>query len=244
MLWPMTSSAQDHSRFLQWSYQDVIAAVESAKSRDALIAGGAALFVAGGSYVDEDILEAIRERWDGTEPILDIANHLGDAEVVIPLAGLFGVSLLTESTRFQDAAFTSLQSAVYASGATLALKVAIGRGRPDLGEGPRSFDPFSGNRSLPSGHTTFVFAMVTPWVYYYPHPVTYTLLGAVTLTGVARMALNKHWPTDVVVGAGIGFLTGRFLSRQHKRSSREQALSIIPQIGFDQVGIRMMVRLD
>jgi membrane-associated phospholipid phosphatase len=101
------------------------------------------------------------------------------------------------------------------------IKAVVGRQRPSvqprnassyqLGRGLQS-DSF---RSFPSGHTTSAFAAAaavssetsrywpgTRWVI---GPILYT--GA-ALTGVSRMYNNRHWMSDVLVGAGIGTFAG------------------------------------
>lgn len=51
---------------------------------------------------------------------------------------------------------------VVASGiVTPALKVAVGRSRPNAGQGPNDLHPFSGGASFPSGHTTQAFAVAS-----------------------------------------------------------------------------------
>ncbi|MDZ7681984.1 MAG: hypothetical protein U5J63_09815 [Fodinibius sp.] len=48
--------------------------------------------------------------------MLNFANKWGDLNVIAPLsAGVFATSLLTGNTKFQDAAYTSLQSLLIAN---------------------------------------------------------------------------------------------------------------------------------
>ena len=77
----------------------------------------------------------------------------------------------------------------------------------------------SNNHSFPSGHTAMAFMAATmlhkeygttrsPW---------YSIGGytVATATAVSRMLNNKHWLSDVMVGAGIGILStevGYFLT--------------------------------
>ena len=72
----------------------------------------------------------------------------------------------------------------------------------------------SGN-SFPSGHTITAFAAaaaVCASLDVRPGRVRYVVITAslalASLVGVSRMAVGAHWPTDVVAGAGLGWLAG------------------------------------
>ncbi|MEM8485216.1 MAG: phosphatase PAP2 family protein [Bacteroidota bacterium] len=221
--------AQQSNRFLHWSYRDVgrVARQVLPQAPVYAILGTAALVTT--MNLDEPFQDEVRETYTNTpflQSYFNVTNELGGPLMLFPATGLFTVSLLTENTRFQDAAFTSLQSWVYAGSMTFGLKRAFGRMRPEEGMGASIFRPLSRHTSFPSGHTTAVFALITPWVLYYPNPVTYGLFALGTSTAIARMALNKHWPTDVLAGAAIGFFTGRFLARMHLRESVGSAINL------------------
>ena len=118
-----------------------------------------------------------------------------------------------------------------------ALKGATQRPRPTFSGGTtRDHNAdgqfFSGGNSFPSGHTIGAFSFATviaeryrerPWV-----PVTaYSLAG---LVGVARIVERQHFPSDVFVGAALGYLIGRHVahSAEAKPSSTWNRLHIEP----------------
>lgn len=71
----------------------------------------------------------------------------------------------------------------------------------------------SNNHSFPSGHTATAFMTATMLSKEYGHLSPWVSVGAysvATATGLMRMANNKHWLSDVMVGAGIGILATNF----------------------------------
>ncbi|GIV62142.1 MAG: hypothetical protein KatS3mg044_1008 [Rhodothermaceae bacterium] len=238
-----TATAQpssDRARFLRWMYRDALALTRTIDERTPLYVASAAAFLLPLSHFDPAINPAIQQRYRGRfGDFLDFANHFGGPGVKLPAVAVFAASLLTRDTHLQDAAFTSLQSLIYAGAISYGLKYAFGRERPFEGDGAHDFDPFSGHTSFPSGHTTAAFALLTPWVLYYPHPVTYGLFALSTGTALARLARDKHWATDVIAGGAIGFLTAYHLSKRHLAERRR--LSITPVIAPD--ALSMSLRL-
>lgn len=77
----------------------------------------------------------------------------------------------------------------------------------------------SSYNSFPSGHTTQVFAAATflneeykdryPWMPY----ASYTVASSV---GLLRIANNRHYISDVLVGAGIGYLSMKVAYWTHR----------------------------
>ncbi len=68
----------------------------------------------------------------------------------------------------------------------------------------------SNDHSFPSGHTAMAFMAATMLSKEYGHKSPWISVGAysvATATGLMRMANNKHWLSDVLVGAGIGILS-------------------------------------
>ena len=60
--------------------------------------------------------------------------------------------------------------------------------------------------SFPSGHTLHAIGFSTIVCYYYPEFIAF-LVPVSILVAVSRMILGLHYPSDVLVGAGIGFTT-------------------------------------
>lgn len=184
------------------------------------------------SLLDERIANHT-ERADGRYgKFLERTNELGGPKAILVPTSLFAVSFLSESPKFQDAAFTSLQATGYAYVLTVITKrVLLGRARPEDGKGPHEFRFFSNeNSSFPSGHSTTAWAIVTPWMMYYPNPVMYSLVLVSSGTAMSRMKRQKHWMTDVVAGSALGFITGYWLSKKHMGETGNLSFSLSPGV--------------
>ncbi|PXX98949.1 hypothetical protein DF185_16300 [Marinifilum breve] len=97
--------------------------------------------------------------------------------------------------------------------------------------------------SFPSGHTAQAFVAATwldkefgknyPWVRYVGYSMAIT-------TGVCRVLKNRHWATDVVLGAGIGFLSVDLSYRLFDRWEKKRNLIFSPMVGQDTFGLSIV----
>ncbi len=87
-------------------------------------------------------------------------------------------------------------------------KVLIGRARPKhlFNEGFYGFDPVALKASfwsMPSGHSATAFAFGVSLALLYPR-YRYIFLALAALVAFSRVALTKHYPSDVIIGSLIG----------------------------------------
>ena len=191
----------------------------------ALIAGGwiAGMYLL--SEVDTDLNTSVKSLYHGGwQTYFNSIDYLGYAPYSVPVSlGITGLTLLGKDKKLQDAAFTSSEAAVVSGVIVSFVKLIVGRTRPEARQGPHNFNPFSDfDASFPSGHSSTAFALVTPWIYYYPHPLTYLLLVFPASTAIARMALDRHWFTDVLTGSVLGSLIGVSLAKWHNDLAKEK----------------------
>lgn len=231
----------DPLRFIRWPVEDVTSLVSGVTAnRLAIVGAGAAVYAL--AQRDPGLRDAVMDAAPSPHsPLLRAAEELGNVRTMRPAAlMLFLGSLPSGDPRFQDAAFTSLEAVVVANLFTSALKAAFGRARPYQNEGATTFNPFSGDTSFPSGHTTTAFALVTPWLLYYPNPFTAGLVVLSAGTAVARVAGNFHWVSDVVAGGSIGFVTAYAFTRLHM--NRSETLRVSPIVSHEGAGIMVALR--
>src|SRR5262249_55631828 len=90
-------------------------------------------------------------------------------------------------------------------------------------------------QSFPSGHTVAAFAAAAAvvnetsrWWPNYTWFIAPTMFGGASLVGVSRMYNNRHWASDVMMGAAIGTFAGnkvvRYFHRSHPDSKLDQWL--------------------
>lgn len=228
---------QDNGRFLRWAKDDPISMFQNVGSEQLLTIGSFGMGVTMISFTDAQISRNIQDHY-AQSPVLDFTNRWGEWQMAVAAsAGIFGTSLLTNNTKLQDAAFTSLQSLIMTNITVNAGKFLFARHRPMQKNDPYSLEFAElGATSFPSGHTATAFALVTPWVMYYPNPVTYSLMAIPVGTAVARVAKGRHWLSDVTAGAAIGFSMAYYLSKKHL-NIQSRRVKITPTAGANSVAL-------
>ncbi len=98
------------------------------------------------------------------------------------------------------------------------VKRMIGRARPLVSgvADPYVFDPFvwrAAYASLPSGHATTAFAVLVAFGTLWPRARTILLIYAL-LIAASRIVVTAHYPTDVAIGALVGF-AGALMVRRY-----------------------------
>jgi membrane-associated phospholipid phosphatase len=180
-------------------------------------AAAAGLIVALTFMADQGLRGEVQEQRGGaTNTISAIGNALGQPRYMFPVLGAgYAVGRLAGSPALSRAALRAGTAAIFASGISTALKYTTGRSRPNHGDDGDEFRPFSGSTSFPSGHTTFAFAVATAIADETPDRWSdLGLYGVATLTAFARVNDDRHWTSDVLVGALVGHLSARWLSRR------------------------------
>ena len=171
---------------------------------------------------DQSIRNRLNDPHDALgRTISDIGNGFGDP--VIVYGSLFALSAGSKALGKKGVygvVSRALKSALLAGGVTAVLKTIAGRERPlDSIDDAYSFHPLSfKDNSLPSGHSALAFALATSFAR--ETADKWTDLGFFTLatvTAYARMHDDKHWASDVVLGAGVGILSARFVHRFQAR---------------------------
>jgi hypothetical protein len=179
--------------------------------------------------LDASVRRALR--WDNID-----AGNTGSAITGFALAPAAALGLTALAARHDGRlgewgpdALVILESTVLAVDLNQIAKFSIGRQRPLVRDG-KAYPADDANVSFFSGHTTFAFALavssgtVASMRGYRWAPIVWgsglALAGA---TGYLRIAGDRHYLTDVVVGAAVGSLVGVGVPLLFHRSRHDAA---------------------
>lgn len=239
----LSTSAQQsgNKRFAKWLWKDPGATFKTWGARElagTAITGGGLLLL---SKYDQSTTNYLKPNLEGSG-YLKVTNEFGTINYVAPAsAAIFGATLLGDNYKLQDAAFTSFQSVINTAVTVNIFKFVAARARPVENEGTQDFDFFEmGHTSFPSGHTSTAFALVVPWVVYYPNVATYALMAIPVSTGISRIVEGRHWLTDVTAGAIIGSYWGYTLAKRHKNQTAPK-IAMAPYMLAEGGGINLTI---
>lgn len=175
----------------------------------------------------------------------DMFNFVGNPGTMIIGGATYGVGLLAHRRATADVGLHATEAVLAASVVTSAAKLLIGRSRPYVTADSNSTDYSFGRglrggtayQSLPSGHTTAAFALAGALAAEgaYRWPRTNRVTGpagfaAATLVAAARVYRDRHWASDVALGAGIGAVTAAALVRyEHARPDNAIDRRLLPR---------------
>lgn len=180
---------------------------------------------------DEDIREKVQANRSNTlDTAADIGGVVGNPLLHLGIAGaVYGSGVLADSPKWRETGAMLGEAVLLADATSFVLKQAIGRGRPFAANDKGSFRPFqfsSDYDSLPSMHTASSFAMASvlastsenlgPKLLYYT---------VATFVGFSRIYEDKHWASDIVLGAAVGELCGRVVKKYH---GSQYKIAIVP----------------
>jgi membrane-associated phospholipid phosphatase len=155
--------------------------------------------------------EEVKEERDEWTP--SFHHHADNYIQYAPIVAVYGLNLagVKGKNNFGNRTALLIKSELLNAALTFSLKKITAEQRPDTGE----------LNSFPSGHTSQAFAAATFMAKEYGGRSVWYSIGAYTVaTGVGAMRIlnNRHWVSDVLVGAGIGILSTNlvYLTHQYK----------------------------
>lgn len=175
-------------------------------------AGAAAVML-----LDEPVRDWIQPAPESLDGVSDFAARFKDGEVFwISGAGTTALGLVLQEPKVTVTGFHIVTAYGVAGWLNIGTKWAFGRGRPsatppDAGD----FDWFDGGEdsAFPSGSAAVVFSLATTLSDAIDRtPATVVLYAGAGLNAWARLHANRHWLSDVAVGALIGITSAKLVN--------------------------------
>ncbi|TAF72443.1 MAG: phosphatase PAP2 family protein [Flavobacterium sp.] len=189
--------------------------------------------------LNSEISEEVKEHIDKKITIDDFSQYA-------PLLAVYGLNAIgiQGKNNLRDRSIIMGTSYLFMSTTIMSLKKITSIERPDG----------TSKNSFPSGHTATAFAGAEfLWQEYKDVNIWYGISGFVvaTGTGLFRMYNNRHWLSDVIMGAGIGVLSTKiaywiypFVDKHIFRSKKDKSSAMIaPFYNGKQVGLGLLVSL-
>jgi membrane-associated phospholipid phosphatase len=196
------------------------------------LVGGTAAGTA--SFFDQDVRNSVQ----GNTLSWSSAAETGAGPIwsSVFVAGMFTAGRLSHRARFRVMTYDMLDAAIVNFVYTEMIKVAVGRERPNGQD----------NKSFPSGHTSNAFALAAVAERHYGWKIGVPAYGLAGLVGASRLNEDKHWLSDVVAGATLGYIVGRTVVRVNGRpledgARRGAALSVSPIVARHVQGVMLSV---
>ena len=218
--------------------RDTISRAQLFTWEDAVLGAGFVVGTFALHPVDKLFAERLQNPRNQSNTVLNKAatgfRTIADPGSVIIGVSLYTIGRLSKEERIADLGLHGTEALVIGALTADVMKAAFGRGRPFVKDADSAFYPNNWQfgrglkqeqyRSFPSGHTVAGFAAAAAvtnetsrwWSgsEWYIGPL---MFGGATMIGISRMYNNRHWASDVMMGAAIGTFAGNKVVRYHHR---------------------------
>ena len=141
-------------------------------------------------------------------------SNVGLASLVGAGGGLYLWSKISHDEHQRETGVLATEAVIDSLAVNSTLQYSFGRERPYQDQGRAAF--FQGGNSFPSDHSAMAWSAASVIAHEYPGTLTQFLAyGMATAVSASRVMGKQHFPSDVVVSAGIGWLIGREVYKKH-----------------------------
>ncbi len=198
--------------------------------------------IGGGIAINTQDFKNRQIKWHD-ENYKNFSNKADDFLQYAPHAAVFGLDWIGIKSKhdFKDKAGLMLTGGIIMFGTVNALKYTTDQVRPDG----------SAANSFPSGHTANVFFGATILAKEYADKSILITIGGysiATVTGALRILNNRHWASDVLVGAGIGIVSGEvaylvypWLKEKLGGKSKDKNVVFMPTYDGNTMGANLVI---
>ncbi|MFQ6604845.1 MAG: phosphatase PAP2 family protein [Fidelibacterota bacterium] len=182
------------------------------RSENISLMGGTLLLSLAALPVDPAVKRYAQDKGLMSDDLARVGDGFGGAYGHWILLGGQTVDYLIHSrsrTAFREEITYSLAALSFNGFTTVVLKELVGRERPNG----------RGNRSYPSGHTSHSFTIATICQELYGPKIGLPVYGMAVLVALSRIHDNKHYLSDVIMGAGLGTAIGRGFAQSYLKEN-------------------------
>jgi membrane-associated phospholipid phosphatase len=180
--------------------------------------------------------------------------EMGGTGAPVGLAATYLIGTILKNPKLKKASTLAFSSLLISGVLVQGLKQVFSRTRPYAAldqwefQGPGKIKG-KDHVSFPSGHTAAAFSVAASIATIYDSKLIKVLAySAATLTGLSRIHDNKHWMSDVFMGAILGTVTGIFVTKRHMMMKPNSRIQLAPaiinvnnQTGY---GLGITIKLD
>ncbi len=226
------------------------------KAKSWLKGAAAGSIIFGITYLDKPIQQAavkLRNRNPNLDDVSRTITNIGGVYQVGTFVGIAAYGYIFKNEKLKATTALATQAFITSTFWSTLFKAVSGRTRPanfdpnsPLNEtrfhGPFYKLPYGENSAFPSGHAALAFAAATVYAKEYKNTpvvpiISYSLASLISLS---RITENRHWATDILTGAALGYMCGtqvvnnfhRFarLQRQNKQKKNKSQVMLNPTI--------------
>ena len=168
-------------------------------------------------FIDEPVRDWMQPAPESLDDLADFAARFKDGPVYwYSAAGLAGIGLAAREPKVAATGVHVITAYGMAGWMNISLKWVFGRTRPSQTPGDvNEFDFFDGgeNAAFPSGSAAVVFSLATTLADAVDRtPVSVVLYAGAGLNSWARLHTNRHWVSDVAMGALVGITAAKLVN--------------------------------
>jgi hypothetical protein len=161
---------------------------------------------------DQGIQSHVNKDASTVKRYVSVSNY-GALALAGATGGAYLWGTLTNNSHLRETGVFAGEAALNSLAVAQVMKFAAGRERPDEGDGLGHFRV--GGSSFPSIHATFAWSTATVFAHEYPGPLTkFMAYGLATAISASRVAGQKHFASDVLVGSALGWYSGTTVFRR------------------------------
>ena len=188
--------------------------------------------------IDDEMRNIAQRNYSAlNSPAMTTVNEYGNVYYPVAAGAItYTAGLVFDSPELRETSRLAMEALLLSGIITTTVKTFVGRARPYTEKGPNSFSGFTfqdGNLSFPSGHATAAFAISTILSKHIDRWWADILLyGLATGTAYARMHNDKHWFSDVFMGASIGYASASLIHSIQQESGLDDKSGQSKKIGY------------